>query len=95
MLLSFYKGCVLCCKNNVILPLFRLKDAMVKAKGMKLFAKKNLEDALKRVYCTPADLSGYIKLSDNILYRILEHCEREGDPDSKVSIDAMTELEVD
>ena len=47
---------------------------MVEAKGLQLFAKQpTLEDALTRVYRTPADLSGFIKLSDNILYRILEH----------------------
>ena len=64
---------------------------MVKAKGLKLFAnQQTLEDALNLLYCEPADLSGYIKLSDNILYRILEHCKSEGDPVSEVSIDIMT-----
>ena len=52
---------------------------MVKAKDLQLFPKQlSLEKILQAVYHEPADLSSYVHLSDNILYRILCH-------DSKVS----------
>ena len=56
---------------------------MVEAKDLQLFKflpqQQSLKKILQAVYGTPADLSGYVHLSDNILYRILEH------HDSKVS----------
>jgi len=55
---------------------------MVEAKNLELFkchaTHKTLAKILEAVSSTPADLSGYIHLSDNILNRIQEY--RDGSP---------------
>jgi len=62
---------------------------MVKAKDLKLFkfhaTQQTLAEILQAVSSTPADLSGYMHLSDNILYRIREHYDNV-QKDSEVSL---------